>query len=275
MGSNRLEVVRFVTRDPRYRDAYRELFGESPDFSDSKLYPESASPYGDREARSAWDRLPAEAKQAVNRGFANLGKSIAAYERLLAPGSSRFDEYVDQLESGDRPDALGADEIAGLRLFVDAARTQCLRCHGGPQMTNHSFHDVASGRLGGRDMGRFLGAQSLLLDEFNCLGPYSDAPPESCQELEFLNRREIGEKVGAFKTPTLRGVQVTGPYFHNGSLETLEQVVEHYRNPPDAPNHELPALDLSDAEARQLVAFLKALSAPIAADPSWLSAPVP
>jgi cytochrome c peroxidase len=277
MGATRLDVVRFVTGDPRYRAAYVEIFGEPPDFA-AAPFPVRASPYGDREARAAWEALDPDRQDEVNRAFANIGKAIAAYERRLVPGPSRFDVYVAALVEGKlgpgEQGPLSGDEIAGLRLFVDAGRTQCLRCHNGPLLTNNSFHDIATSRFGPLpDLGRFLGAQSLLLDEFNCLGRYSDAPAEACEELRFLGRRELGEKAGAFKTPTLRGVAETAPYLHDGSMATLEEVMDHYRDPPPEPGHELPTLDLSDAEAAQLVAFLKALSGGVAAEPVWLAPP--
>ena len=203
-----------------------------------------------------------------------MGKAIEAYERQLVPGPSRFDRYVERLTSGDDPGGaqlLDADEIAGLRLFVDPGRTQCLRCHNGPLLTNQSFHDVASGLGNGvPDLGRFLGIQSLLLDPFNCLGPYSDAPSGACQELRFLARREIALEGGAFKTPTLRDLARTGPYFHDGRFESLEQVIAYYRNPPTSPGSELTPLALSDLEARQLVAFLNAITGEEAVGPDLL-----
>lgn len=277
MGTTRLEVARRVTRDPRYRAAYEALFGTAADFDDPKRFPARASPYGDAEARVAWTRLSEEARDQVNQVFSNAGKAIAAYERLLAPAPSRFDVYVDRLLSGDlaaAESALDADEIAGLRLFLDGARTQCLRCHNGPLLTNQSFHDVASSRLGPiPDLGRFVGIQSLLLDPFNCLGRYSDAPKERCTELRFLEQRETARLSGAFKTPSLREVGRTAPYFHDGSLATLEEVIAHYRRPPADPGSELTPLELTDREAGQLVAFLRSLSGGVAAGAEWLEPP--
>jgi cytochrome c peroxidase len=206
-----------------------------------------------------------------------VGKAIAAYERLLVPAPARFDAYVGHLVDGDLAAArraLDADEIAGLRLFVDGARTQCLRCHNGPLLTNHAFHDVASSRLGSLpDLGRFAGLQAVLLDPFNCLGRYSDAPKEHCAELRFADRRELATLSGAFKTPTLREVGRTAPYFHDGSLETLEDVVAHYRRPPADPGSELVRLELSEVEAAQIAAFLRTLSGGVAADTEWLQPP--
>jgi cytochrome c peroxidase len=277
MGSTRLEVVRRVANEPRYRAEYEALFGAEPDFGDPKRFPPRASPFGDESARDAWDRLAEGDRDRVNRAFANVGKAIAAYERLLAPAPSRFDAYVGGLQGGD-PAAAGptleADEVAGLRLFVDGARTQCLRCHNGPLLTNHGFHDVASSRLGALpDLGRFAGLQSVLLDPFNCLGRYSDAPEGGCAELRFLDRREPARLSGAYKTPTLREVGRTAPYFHDGSLATLEDVVAHYRRPPADPGSEIVPLELTDPEAGQLAAFLRALSGGVAADPAWLAPP--
>jgi cytochrome c peroxidase len=113
----------------------------------------------------------------------------------------------------------------------------------------------------------------VLLDPFNCLGRYSDAPKDGCAELRFLDRREPARLSGAYKTPTLREVGRTAPYFHDGSLATLEDVVAHYRRPPADPGSEIVPLELSDPEAAQLAAFLRALSGGVAADPAWLAPP--
>jgi cytochrome c peroxidase len=244
-----------VTQDSRYRDAYRDIFGAAPEPST-----ERASPYGDASARAAWSRMDETERQAINRAFANVGKAFEAYVRVLVPGKSRFDRYVDGSEQ------LTADEIAGLRLFIDGEKTRCLRCHNGPLLTNENFHDVATTRLGPiPDLGRFLGIQSLLLDDFNCQGRYSDAPRGGCTELEFLRTRELGETAGQFKTPTLRDVARTAPYFHDGSVPTLAAVMEHYRRPPPDSGSELLPLNLTDQEAAQLVAFLGTLSGGVAA----------
>ena len=79
------------------------------------------------------------------------------------------------------------------RLFLDNARTQCLRCHNGPLLTNQSFHRIGTEqtRDGFPEFGRFLGVQAALLDPFNCLGRFSDAQPEDCRELRFLRRDHV------------------------------------------------------------------------------------
>lgn len=279
MGSTRLEVVRHVTGSPRYRSAYSELFGAAPDFSVAAGWPDRAGPFGDAEARIAWKALSEAQRGSVDQAYANVGKVIEAYERRLQPGASRFDRYVESLLEGPPPDgpALDADELAGLRLFSDVGRTLCLRCHNGPLLTNQAFHNVGTARLAGFDFGRFLGIQSLLIDPFNCLGPHSDAASDECGELEYLDRNRAGEKTGAFKTPSLRGVSRTAPYFHDGSFDSLEAVVDHYREPPpvEGTGHELQPVELSDAEAAQLVAFLRSLDGGVAGEKRWLEPPPP
>lgn len=267
MGSSRLAVVRYVTEQGPYAAAYRELFGEAIDLADRSRFPEHAGPFGSEEERRAWKRLTAPEREAVDRAFANIGKSLAAYERTLLPEPTRFDRYVAALSglsrgSGGSPAAaLTPDEEAGLRLFIDAGRTRCMQCHNGPLLTNNSFHDVGTGRLSGTpDLGRFLGIQSLRMDPFNCLGAFSDAPEDACGSLRYLAVRPDPKLMGAFRTPTLRELTMTAPYLHDGSRESLEAVIDHYRSPPVEPPNELVPLDLSEEEARQLVAFLETLS---------------
>ena len=139
-------------------------------------------------------------------------------------------------------------------------------------MTDHYFHSTRvppreSGRF---DLGRFLGADEVLSDEFNCLGRFSDAQPEQCRELKFMVYADPFLK-RAFKTPSLRGVAMRPPYMHAGQFADLDRVVAHYREAPESlpadqrivqghlMGSELVPLKLSEQEARAIVAFLKTL----------------
>ena len=272
MGSTRMQVARHALADAA---AYQAVFGEVPDLADRERFPEVASPYGSSEARANWGRMAEADRRTVDRVFANVGKALEAYQRRLAPEPTRFDVYVEWLSgSAAAQPMLGTDEIAGLRLFIDAERTRCLRCHNGPLLTNHGFHDIATSRLGPvPDLGRFAGVQSVLLDPFNCLGAYSDAAAERCVGLRFLERREIARFAGAFKVPSLRGVGDTAPYFHHGGVASLEAVVAHYRNPPEDPGSELDPVELTDQEAARIAAFLRALSPVSHSTSPWRRAP--
>ncbi len=268
MGGSRVAAVRLIASDRSYRDAYESLFGPLPAQILRADLPEQAGPFADPVARDAWARLPKARRDAVNTVYANVGKAIAAWERTLVPRETPFDRYVATL-LGEGEEAasvhLTADAIAGARLFIDPARTQCMQCHNGPLLSNGDFHNIGSGTFSGDDLdfGRMFGVQSVLMDEFNCLGPYSDADPADCSALRFLSRDTHNPLAGAFKTPSLRNVADTAPYLHDGRFDGLVDVMRHYNTPPPRESeggHELRPLGLSERELAQLVAFLESLS---------------
>ena len=248
-GSSRLQVLSIIASVSGYRKTYEALFGPPPDL----LVPEE-----------------------VDRAFANVGKAIAAYERLLLPGESRFDRYVEHvLDGGDylEQDFLDLEEIRGLRLFIGDAR--CTECHNGPLFTNNEFHNTGLLSAPGDtpDRGRIDGVREVKADPFNCLGPYSDNPESTCAELRYA--RTGAELIGATRTPSLRNLTNTAPFQHKGQLGTLTAVLDHYDRAPLAMigHNEAKELNLRDWELRALEAFLNSLSAPIAADDKWLQSP--
>lgn len=257
-----------------YADDYAALFGP---LSDVSRLPRSAGPVTDAVAAANWEAMSPEEREAVTRIYVNIGKSIAAYERLLIPGESRFDRYVEAVLKNDYGMAntiLSADEIAGLKLFIGKAN--CTDCHNGPLFTNNDFHNtgvpVAEGLPD--DLGRAKGAQQVLADEFNCLSPYSDADENDCTELKFMVS-EGHDLEHQFKPPSLRSVADRGPFMHAGQFGTLEQVLDHYNTAPEAPagHSELEPLNLSEKQIAQIIAFLKTLDSPVNAELKWLTAP--
>jgi cytochrome c peroxidase len=274
-GGNRTQYAHLI--DQYYRDDYAAIFGPPPDLSDPARFPENAGPVEDPEAREAWEGMSPEDREAVNRIYANMGKAIAAYERLIMPGPSRFDAYVEALLEGDTEameQALNPNEVAGLRLFIGDGG--CIQCHNGPLFTNNSFHNTGVPPRSGvaPDRGRLLAVKMVLEDEFNCLGPYSDAQAEDCAELRFLVDR--GEELdGAFKPPTLRNVADTAPYMHAGQFGDLLAVLRHYRHAPQAAtgHTELEPLPFMGPGMMQIVEFLHSLSGPLATPAEWLQAP--
>jgi cytochrome c peroxidase len=157
---------------------------------------------------------------------ANLGKALAAFERVLLRGDSPIDRFRERGEHA----ALTPAQRHGLWLYESKAR--CWRCHGGANFSDEQFHNT----------GVSWGKEPLDLGRFTVTGREADR--------------------GKFKTPTLRGVRLTGPYMHDGSLATLEAVVDFYNrgggaNPQRDPL--LAPLGLSAGEMRDLVAFLRAL----------------
>jgi cytochrome c peroxidase len=169
----------------------------------------------------------------------NIAVAIAAYERTLVAAGSRFDRWF----YGKQADALTVEEQAGFTVFNWSG---CNACHTVDAMhatfTDNRFRNtgVEWARIGGE------------------LGPKKTDPD--------LGRFEISgrpEDRHAFRTPSLRNVALTAPYMHDGSLQTLREVVEWYdrggsRDPGKDPM--VRPLRLSEAQKRQLEAFLRSLT---------------
>jgi len=278
-GGTRTLYAHIIADDEEYRAGYEQIFGPLPDLSNHDRYPASAGPVEEPGLLAAWEAMDQADRDTINQIYANIGKSIAAYERLILPGSSRFDGYVKALLNQDKAgmdSQLTADEVAGLKLFL--GRGNCTQCHNGPLLTNNGFHSTGVPDPEGQppDIGRFAGAQLAVANEFNCLGPYSDAPPEECEELRFI-KLQSQELMGAFKVPGLRNVVDTAPYMHAGQFFTLDEVLNHYNQAPGnlgpAGHTDLLPLGLSQLELDQLKAFLGTLSAPLDVSPDLLSPP--
>jgi cytochrome c peroxidase len=270
-GGNRVRYAHLM--QSHYRAAYEAIFTTLPDM---RSLPADASPVGTPTEKAAWAAMNGPAQDDVNRVFANIGKAIAAYEKTLAHGTSRFDRYVEGTLRRDpaAQQAMTPQEVNGLRIFIGSG--QCVSCHNGPLFSDQQFHNTAvpPRNTASPDRGRAAAISKVQNDEFNCLGRFSDAKPAQCQELRFMvtSGRELE---GAFKTPSLRGVALRPPYMHAGQLASLEAVIAHYIQAPPAvvghtelshgePGHSarLP-IRLTDSEIKDLAAFLGTLSGPI------------
>jgi cytochrome c peroxidase len=270
-GGNRVRYAKLV--QAQYKDQYQAVFGALPPLAN---LPQDASPGGTEAERTAWAAMPEAHREAVNRVFANMGKSIAAFERNISYGESRFDKYAQATVAGDwrGQDALSQQEVRGLRLFL--TKGQCVTCHNGPLLTDHAFHNTGVPPIDRArpDRGRADGVKKLLGDEFNCMGRYSDARQDQCGELQFLAADDAGH-LAAFRTPSLRNAAERGPYMHAGQFTSLEQVVQHYANSPKAvlghselarpgeKHAERQAIRLSASEVQDVAAFLGALTGPV------------
>lgn len=157
----------------------------------------------------------------------HVAKAIATFERTVLSGNSAYDRF----KAGDKA-ALTESQQNGMNIFF-SNKARCDSCHEGINLTNGKFANIGIGMdKPNPDLGRYL-----------------------------VTKRE--EDKGAFKTPTLRDIARTAPYMHDGSLKTLEEVVEHY-NKGGIPNkwlhQDVRKLDLTDKEKKDLVEFLKALN---------------
>lgn len=273
-GGNRTLYAHLI--DQYYRADYEAIFGTMPDLSGLPL---NAGPVADASTQAAWDALTPDNQEAITRIYVNMGKAIAAYERLIVPGQTRFDAYVEALLAGDNDTAasiLTEDELAGLRLFI--GRGNCTQCHNGPLFTDNHFHNTGVPAVASlpQDGGRASGAPQVQADEFNCLSQYSDANPEDCSELRYMIAQG-DELIRQFKAPSLRDVAERAPYMDAGQFGTLEEVIAHYNMAPAAPDghSEIVPLNLSQQEMDQLVAFLGTLTGPITMDdPAGMAASI-
>ncbi|MFP6768780.1 MAG: cytochrome c peroxidase [Planctomycetaceae bacterium] len=156
----------------------------------------------------------------------HVGKAIATFERTVLSGNAPYDRFV----AGDKK-ALSKSAKRGFDIFFKKAA--CDSCHLGFNFSDGSYENVGIGMDKPEpDLGRFV-----------VTGKKSDR--------------------GSFKTPTLREIEHTGPYMHDGRFKTLEAVVEHYdRGGVKNPNldRRIKPLKLSKREKTDLVSFLKALS---------------
>lgn len=275
MGSSRARVAHHVASDAALKRAYEEIFGPVPDLA---RVPADAGPLGatDDPRRSAWNALTDADRAAVERVFANVGKALAAYERLLLPQNSPFDVFVRALRENDVRgiETYPAAAQRGLALFL--GRANCRSCHVGASFSDQEFHNIgvparvarrAPGSSPAPDSARHGGIETLLRDPFNARGAYSD-------EKDGERARELGQLTatpevwGALRTPSLRNVARTAPYMHQGQFATLREAVEYYStlkgSVPIGHHGEkvLTPLNLTESEIADLITFLETLSDP-------------
>lgn len=199
----------------------------------------------------------------------HVARAIASFERTVVSGNSPFDRYY---YAGEQ-DAMTPAQVRGFDVFVNKGR--CVSCHSIEQtqaiFTDNRFHNIGVGfkSIQGKEA-----ATAAELAKKKRAGADLDETVLTEANISELGRFVVTEnltEVGAFKTPTLRNVDITQPYMHDGSLETLEDVVDFYNNGGRVEETDplsgflsggIRALDLTDEEKQDLVAFLKALTSP-------------
>jgi cytochrome c peroxidase len=276
MGGSRVTIALLLY--DKYRPSYRALFGEMPALRDANgvpvvsptAVPPRAPGTDETPDNLAWDALSDTLKEQITAVYVNFGKAIAAYERLLVSRDSRFDQFYAEIAGGaSRSKLLDEQESAGLAVFIGNGK--CISCHLGENFTDWKFHDIGVDQTGANipalDRGREDGLAQVVNDPFNCAGRYSDRPDKSgcAVSMIALDGASSEPYAGAFKTPGLRSVSQTAPYFHTGEEQSLEDVVEHYDEGGDDqgfagkvdPN--VTRLNLTDDEKAALVLFLKTL----------------
>lgn len=185
-------------------------------------------------ADSSYIQLSLEAYDREPDAFV-ITRSLACFERSLISGYSRYDQYENY---GDL-DALTHNEIKGKELFF-SEKTNCFQCHGDFNFTNYAFENNG------------------LYEEYDDVGRFRFTGDE--------------EDLARFKVPSLRNIELTAPYMHDGSIPSLEEVIEHYNSGGENHAHKSPLiqpLNLNKKEKEQLLAFLQSLT-----DNSFISNPL-
>jgi cytochrome c peroxidase len=196
---------------------------------------------------------PGEFSQMAYNFGLFFGVAVQAYEATLVSD----DTPVDRFLSGDTA-ALSTTQQQGLNAFR-AGGSQCTQCHQGPELTAAGITTAGSGNaLDPRALGLFRTAVSAIEDDAGAAGVDPFGSP-------LFPGAPGGRANGAFKSPGLRNVELTGPYFHTGGAATLEQVLEFYARNGDVPAggnlvRGIGNIRLNPQERAEIVEFLKALT---------------
>ena len=180
-------------------------------------------------SNSGYKKLFAKAYSGEKIAAGTVSKAIATYERTAISTNSPFDRWV----KGDSK-AMSSQQVRGFKLFTGKAK--CAACHSAPNFTDDGFHNIGLASWG---------------DKNPDVGRYSQRP------LKLMK--------GAFKTPTLRDIERTAPYFHDGASKTLAEVVNHYSKGGVVKTNLSPnmrKIDLTKKEENDVVEFMKALTSP-------------
>lgn len=228
MGNTHEAVVKFVSANEGYRIQFEKVFGGAPKID-------------------------------------HVGKAIAAFERTLITGSSPYDFYeplrkfeearaedLEDLEAFKKDDPEAYSQYVELKKKSEAhpmsesakrgrdlffsTKSNCSACHVGANFTDELYHNLGVGMDAKEpDLGRYA-------------------------------QTKVDKDKGAFKTPTLRNIELNAPYMHDGSQKTLEEVVEWYAkggHPNPYLSDKIKKLELTEQDKPDLVAFMKALTGPL------------
>ncbi len=239
--------------------------------------PGSASePFND-----AYDCMDAADQKLVTRVYVNFAKAIAAYEGALVSRESAFDHWVAE---GPTSEALSPAQRRGAKVFV--GKGSCVDCHNTPLFSDSHFHNVGAPQVGTAvpteadcraggfcdcvntknclPAGGLDGLTKLHANGFRRDSTWSDDPSKSPSP--YLELPLDASLRGTWRTPSLRDVEKTAPYMHDGCYRTLEEVVEAYDRGGSAAevvgdkSVQLKPLHLTDQEKSDLVEFLRSLN---------------
>ncbi len=221
----------------------------------------------DREYTRPFKEVFGKSGEAIT--IKEVTQAIANFERTLISGDSPFDRYYF---GGDKL-AMSAAAVRGLKVFVGQGR--CVSCHTLSQthalFTDNRFHNLG---VGFNRIAKDVKELATAFSKAKAQGTNVDVAVLTNKNTSDLGRFAVSDEwtdMGAFKTSTLRNIELTAPYMHDGSLKDLEAVVDFYNNggkvKKEDPTNDFQSggirpLDLSDEQKQDLVAFMQALTSP-------------
>lgn len=221
-------IVEIIRKDPEYVKQFKQVFGVTPE-------------------KITMDEVV---------------KAISSFERTVVAGDSPFDRY----QYGGDKTALSESAVRGLELYRGKAR--CQECHAISEkyaiFTDNKFHNLGVG------FNKIQPRLREIVKEFRMAQTKGKELDESILtkgDTSELGRFVVTGKLsdlGAFKTPTLRNIAVTGPYMHDGSMATLEEVMDLYNRGGEKNPFlgSVRVLDLTDQEMEDVIAFMNSLTSP-------------
>ncbi|MEG4629560.1 cytochrome c peroxidase [Microcoleus sp. AR_TQ3_B6] len=269
-------------KDKSYEEMIEDAF--KPEWWDSQYIIKVDSTGGTQYVRQPQGPRATDEFSLMDYNFSLFfGLAIQLYESTLISNDSPFDRFME-----GNSNALTPQQQQGMALFNQA----CAGCHGGPEFTNASVKNVENQRLKRMRVGN--GAQAIYDNAFYNIGvrptgedlgvggkdPFNHPLSESRLAQQGLFQSLLNatpnipvaanERItadGAFKTPGLRNVELTAPYFHNGGELTLRDVVDFYNRGGDFAENNIDNLDigirnlnLTEEQKTSLVAFLLSLT---------------
>ena len=224
MASSRLALAHLLAS--LYSAPYAQAFAALPNLDDTKRFPKAGKPHD-----PAYDAMAPADKEIIDQIMTNLSTALTAYMRRVGAGPSVLDDFLD-----GQADALTPSAQRGLGVFMQAG---CIRCHGGPNLSDNTFHRL--------NVPQWPGASA-----------------------------DLGRGDGGFLTPSLRNLARTAPYGHNGFFATLEAVVDFHLM-GGGQGSELMPQTLKAEQRSDLITFLQALEGRYPSDPTiapdWWSWP--
>ena len=226
-------ILKIVRTDPEYAELFKKAFGKTGD----------------------------------QITMTEVQKGLGTFQRTLIGGDSPFDRYYF---GGDK-EAMSPAAIRGFQIYIGKGR--CVSCHLIEQtqalFTDNRFHMIG---VSANQMPQDLDELSAAVEDVKKRG--TDIAVLSNPKTSSLGRYAVTRDltdIGAFKTPTLRNIELTAPYMHDGSHKTLEEVVQFYNNGgrlnesdplPKLLSGGIRPLNLTEEQQADLVEFLKALTSP-------------